>query len=241
MIFRRFIFAALFLSATSVLRAVTTNDAVTAEIEGRKLAQQLRELRPTQSLTNSGTLKLRGGKSRRADIPVQIHTIVAETNWQTIYRASTTNAVAAYAVVHASGQPNHYRLESCGENTDRIAQLWLPFGGSDFCLFDLGTEFFHWPDQRLLKQEMKKGQSCDVLESRPAGLATHGYSRVVAWIDIDTGGIVQADAYDVKGKLLKEFEVKELKKVNGRMEVTEIQMRNVQAKTSTLLVFDHGN
>lgn len=45
----------------SRLFAVTTNDTLTAEREGRELAQQLRELRPAHSLTNSGKLKLRGG------------------------------------------------------------------------------------------------------------------------------------------------------------------------------------
>ena len=239
MIFRRLIFAALFLSAVSGLRAVTTNDAATAEIEGRELAQQLRELRPAQSLTNSGTLKLRGAKSRRADVPIQIHTLVTETNWRTIYRANTTNAVASFSVVHAPDRPNEYRSESCGEMS-LATQLSLPFAGSDFWLLDLGVEFFHWPGQRVVKREIKKGQSCDVLESRPVSAATNGYSRVVSWIDRDTGGIVQAEAYDAKGKLLKEFEVREFSKVNGEWRVTEVQMRGVQAKTSTLLVFDYS-
>lgn len=237
--FRRLGFAALLSAAAFSLDAATPNDTVTAETEGRELAQQQCGLRPAQSLTNSGTLKLRGSKARRADVPVQIHTLVTETNCQTFYRADTTNVVTAFAVVHATGQPNDYRLESCGD-TDRNAQLWLPFAGSDFCLLDLGVEFFHWPAQRLLKREVKKGQSCDVLESRPADVATNGYSRVVSWIDRDTGGIVQADAYDTKGKLLKEFEVREFSKVNGEWRVTELEMRNVQAKTSTLLVFDYG-
>jgi hypothetical protein len=230
-------FAALFLSAAFVLRAVTTNDAVTAETEGRELAQQLRALRPAQSLTNSGTLKLRGDKSRRADFPLQIVTLVTETNWQTVYCASSTNPVASFAVLHTPAQANDYRLESCWD-TNRNSQLWLPFAGSDFSLLDLGAEFFHWPDQKLVKKEIKKGQSCDVLESRPADVATNGYSRVVSWIDRDTGGIVQADAYDAKGKLLKEFEVREFSKVDGEWRVTELEMRNVQARVSTLLVFD---
>lgn len=235
--FRLLIFASCFLSGVLGLPAVTTNDAATAESEGRDLARQLRDLRPVQSLTNSGTLKLRG-KARGANIPVQIQTLVTETNWRTSYRASTTNAVASFTVVHASGQPNDYRLESCGL-ADRGVQLLLPFAGSDFCLLDLGAEFFHWPDQRLVRKEIKKGQSCDVLESRPGSVTVDGYSRIVSWIDRDTGGIVQAEAYDAKGKLLKEFEVREFSKVDGEWRVTQLEMRNVQAKASTLLVFDY--
>ena len=232
------IFAAFFLTAALALPAVTTNDAVTAELEGRELARQLRELRPAQSFTNAGTLKLRGAKSRRAEIPVRISTFVTETNWQTIYAADSTNRMNLFGVVHAPGQPNEY-LYNCPINGNRAEQLWLPFAGSDFLPLDLGAEFFHWPGQKLLKREVKKGQSCDVLESRPASVADHGYSRVVSWIDRDTGGIVQATAYDGNGKLLKEFEVQEFSKVNGEWRVTEVQMRNVQARTSTLLVFNY--
>lgn len=235
----RLIFAALFLAAAVSLPAVVTNDAVTAEIEGRELAQQLRELRPAQNLTNAATLKLRGSKARRAEIPVRISTFVTETNWQTIYGADSTNEMSWFGVVHTPARANEYRFE-CWMNTNRVEQLLVPFAGSDFWLLDLGAEFFHWPDQRLVKKEVKKGQTCDVLESRPAQVATNGYSRVVSWIDRDTGGIVQADAYGANGKLLKEFEVRELSKVNGEWRVTEVQMRNVQARTSTLLAFDYG-
>ena len=239
MISRHLSIAAFYFLGTLALRAVTTNDPVTAAMEGRELAQQLREMRPTQSLTNSATLKLRGSKARRAEIPLQIVTQVTAANWRSVYHAGSTNPVAQFSVQHTPGQPNEYRLESCGE-TNGLAQLSLPFVGSDFWLLDLGLEFLHWPDQKVSKREIKKGQSCDVLESRPANGTTNGYSRVVSWIDRDTGGIVQADAYDAKGKLLKEFEVREFSKVNGEWRVTELEMRNLQSRTSTLLVFDYS-
>lgn len=234
----RLIFVALLLSVASALHAVITNDAATAGIEGRALAQQLRELRPAQNLTNSATLKLRGSKARRAEIPVQIGTFLTETNWQTIYGAESTNEMTLFGVVHAPARANEYRFD-CWMNTNRVEQLLLPFAGSDFWLLDLGAEFFHWPDQRLVKKEVKKGQTCDVLESRPAAVPANGYSRVVSWIDRDTGGIVQAEAYDAHGKLLKEFDVREFSKVNGEWRVTEVEMRNVQTRTSTLLVFNY--
>ena len=44
-----------------------------------------------------------------------------------------------------------------------------------------------------------------VLESTNPNPSTNGYSRVLRWIDDETPGIVQAEAYDLKNKLLKEF------------------------------------
>ena len=40
-----------------------------------------------------------------------------------------------------------------------------PFAGSDFWLCDLGLEFFHWPQQKVLKKEFHRQCACTVLES----------------------------------------------------------------------------
>ena len=116
----------------------------------------------------------------------------------------------------------------------------LALAGSDFWLSDLGLEFFHWPQQRLLKKQLKRGQSCNVLESVNPHPTTNGYSRVVSWIDIDSGGIVHAEAYDQGKKLLKEFAPKEFKKVNGRWELSEMEIRNVKTGSRTRLEFELG-
>jgi hypothetical protein len=117
-------------------------------------------------------------------------------------------------------------------------QAMIPFAGSDFWMADLGLEFLHWPEQRLLKKEMRRGQSCNMLESLNPQSGADGYARVVSWLDIDTGGIVHAEAYDAKHKLLKGFDPKEFKKVNGRWELREMEIRSVKEKSSTRLEFN---
>jgi hypothetical protein len=228
---------ALLVWAAAPAVAVTTNDALRAETEGRELARRLRESSPPESVTHSARLLVRG-KGRRIEIPVTISTLVTETNWQTRYLAQATNGLTRLTVTHTAGQPLECQTEPDPPASDPLSNRFLtPFADSDFWVVDLAVEFLHWPVQKVWRKELKKGQSCAVLESRPAGPAAHGYSRVVAWIDLDTGGIVQAEAYDARGKLLKEFEVKELEKVNGRLEVSEIQMRNVQTGSRTSLRF----
>jgi hypothetical protein len=118
------------------------------------------------------------------------------------------------------------------------------FAGSDFALVDLGLEFLHWPNQVLVTKEMKKSRGCYVLESRPA--VTNLYSKVISWLDEETSdrgtpGLVLAHAYDANGKLLKEFEVREVKKVAGQWQVEEIELRNRQTKGSTRLRFDFNS
>jgi hypothetical protein len=115
------------------------------------------------------------------------------------------------------------------------------FGGTDFLVMDLGLEFFHWPEQKLLKKEFSRNRACMVLESTNPNPSTNGYSRVVSWIDEETLGIVHAEAYDANGKLLKVFDPKTFKKVNGQWELQEIEIRNVQTGSRSRIEFDLNN
>ena len=116
----------------------------------------------------------------------------------------------------------------------------MPFAGSDFRVADLGLEFFHWPEQKVLPNttNLKRGRAYTLLESTNPNSSTNGYSRVLSWIDKETGGILEAEAYDAKGKLLKEFAPKSFKKVNGQWELQEMEIRNVQTGSRTRLEFD---
>jgi len=112
-----------------------------------------------------------------------------------------------------------------------------PIAGSDFWVADLGLEFFHWPQQKVLKKEFHRQCACMVLESsRP--YASKGYSRVVCWIDEDSLGIVEAFAYDLDGKKLKNFYPKNLEKVNGQYQVESMVMENLQTGSNSRLDFD---
>ncbi len=101
-------------------------------------------------------------------------------------------------------------------------------------------EFFHWPAQKILPKptNLVRGREYTLLESTNPNPSTNGYSRVLTWIDKETGGILQAEAYDANGKLLKEFEPKSFKKVNGQWELQEMEIRNVQTGSRTRLEFD---
>ena len=117
-------------------------------------------------------------------------------------------------------------------------ETMFPFCSSDFWIADLGLEFFHWPGQKILKKEVKRSRGCTVLESTNPNPTTNGYSRVVCWIDSETLGIVQAQAYDAQGKLLKEFYPKDIKKVQGQWQVESMEIDNVQTGSRTRLEFD---
>jgi len=112
------------------------------------------------------------------------------------------------------------------------------FAGSDFWLCDLGLEFLHWPQQKYLKQEPRVLGPSLVLESTNPNPGTNGYSRVVSWFDKDSLGLVEAYAYDVNGKKLKNFYPKDIKRVNGQWQVQTLVMENLQTGSKSRIEFD---
>jgi Outer membrane lipoprotein-sorting protein len=237
--------------------AFTTNTLSNAERQGRQLAEQILEQRPAEDLTNTGELEIRNRDGKHFQISVTCKTIVTAADWRSVYAAKLTNRTVMLFVIHTTARPNTYfydtnftgQLPVSGDvpllghlfRSHQIsgATLMSPFANSDFWVADLGLEFFHWPEQKILKPyEMRRGRACKVLESMDPHPSPNGYSRVVSWIDNETLGIVQAEAYDAKGKLLKEFYPKSFKKVNGQWELQEMEIRNDQTGSRTRLKLD---
>jgi hypothetical protein len=226
---------AVLLAAVAVMgaRAATTNDP----IAGSELALQLRSLRPEAGFTNTGKLLIRASKKQRWEVGYTCRVVVTDSNWTSFYSAARgTNSLPGFSVEHRDAAPNRYRDDAA--NLLNPTQTIVSFAGSDFWLADLGLEFFHWPEQRVLRWEMKRSFGCKVLESRNPDPASGGYSRVLSWIHDETGALIQAEAYDARGKLLKEFRPTETQKVNGRRELKEMEIENIQTGSTTRLVFD---
>lgn len=219
-----------------------------ADEQGRAIALELTSLEPGQSVTNTGTLTIRDKNRSTVKVPVSVAITPGKDGWQTIYETTTDDPrhAAKLIVHHSPGKPGRYELAKSAEATAGGANpvplpatgLMVPFAGSDFWVADLGLEFLRWPKQRLLKTELRRSQSCNVLESVNTDTNATGYVRVVSWIDIDTGGIVEAEAYDSAGKQLKHFKPVSFQKLDGRWEVKEIEIRNKQTGSQTRLEFD---
>jgi Outer membrane lipoprotein-sorting protein len=251
------VITAVILFAANGAMAETTNDFSDAEIQGRQLVQKILEQTPATNSIQTGVLKIRDDKGKTSAIPIKFETIVTTTNWSSIYELSPADIVSntwtpiRLVVLHDSSNSNQYHLTiSSGGNPERqwtkdrsdIVAI-LPFAG-DFSVADLGLEFFHWPAQKVLKKEVHRSRGCAVLESTNPNLAFSNsvppirYSRVVSWIDEESLGIVEANAYDVNGKKLKNFYPKNLEKVNGQYQVQSMIMDNLQTGSRTRLEFD---
>lgn len=237
----RFILAFTATFSVFIATAQTTNGLSDAEIKGRELAQKILNLKPTVNAEQTGVLKIRNEDGKTTAVAIDCGIFVTPTNWGSIYKTIGTNGDVTednLTIWHSeSNGYDRFVTLTNGWHSGRILKITEPFANSDFWLCDLGLEFFHWPEQKILKHEFRRTRGCNVLESINPN-PTNGYSRVDCWIDEETLGIVHAEAYDSKNKLLKEFDPKEFKKVNGQWQLQEMEIRNVQTGSRTRMEFD---
>ena len=217
------------------------------ERQARALLARLLEQKPEQPSTNSGVLKIRDADGKTREVSARFDIVPARDKWQTVYEAAGApgSQPVNLTIIHSDAQPNQYLLSGPSVPPRKLtpAELMAPFAGSDFWIADLGLEFLHWPQQRVLRKQMRKGLSCDVLQSVNPQPAPGGYSRVVSWIAINRPEdivIVHAEAFDTRDKLLKEFDPKKVEKVNGVWQLEEMEIRNRQTGTRTRIEFNLG-
>lgn len=204
--------------------------------QGRALANEILNGKPTENTTSTGVMTIRNARNRRRQFPVKFQIFVTPTNWISSYDAGDT----AVTVFHDGSQPNRYEFRAPDGKIMTLSgnQAMYPFAGSDFWLADLGLEFFHWPDQRVTRKEMKRTRACQVLESINPNPAPGTYSRVKSWIDNESHGIVMAEAYDSRGDLIKRFIPKHFEKIHGQWQLQEMEIDNTQTGSSTRVDFN---
>jgi hypothetical protein len=242
-------------------KSQSANELSSAQIQGQQLAREILSQRPAENTDTRGIMQIRDQGGHRSEVPIASRIMVtislANTNltlpdWYTCYQATLTNQTEYLWVAHTASQTNVYTYSTNANSavpvigrlfgTDKYQifgpALISPFGGSDFWIADLGLEFFHWPDQKIIQHETRRTRACAVLESTNPHPSPGGYSRVDTWIDDESMGIVHAEAFDAKGKLLKIFDPKKIKKVNGQWELEDMEIRNVQTGSRTTIKFD---
>jgi hypothetical protein len=225
-------------------------DVLQAQEEGQALATDMCSRFPAQDIISQGVLAIRERDGRKTQVPIKFFVIRGEHRWTSIYEALTTNQSPweRLEIVHTPGVPvvtNEYRLQKALPDGHWGPPMVIPnqetafaFAGSDFWVADLGLEFFHWPEQRFLKKEMRKSRTCNVLESINPHPSAGNYARVISWLDIEKGGLLLAEAYDQNGQLWKEFSVRSFSKVQGEWQLKEIEIRNAKTDSKTRLEFD---
>ena len=219
------------------------------DAEAQALVRDLLAQKPAKAAVVQGVLKTRNDDTKqRAEIKVTYTIELGEDGWRGIYeaQASPGHGVEKLMVIHQGETPNQYLYTQIHDPKNPPGQpsslsgraAAIPFAGTDFWLSDLGLEFLHWPEQRLIRNAkitMKLGRSCYLLESSNPTPAGSNYDRVVSWIDRETGGLIYAEAFDQPGKR-RPFKVFALKRF-AKNQVTEMEIQNDRTNSRTRLEF----
>ena len=217
-------------------KIIVIRDELLQKKYGAQLAAYMQALRPNEAINGKGQMRIRSGSGKRKTLAVQFKSFAVGVAMVSQY----ITARGTLTINQQMGQATQYRWEESGKKEVLLkgTDANISFAGSDFLMIDLSLEMLRWPNQNMVERKLRRGELCSVLVSRPRKEAQGVYSKAISWVDEDSMGIVRAELYDSKNKLLKVFEPKSFKKINGQWHLKEMEMRNEQLNSRTSIVFD---
>lgn len=181
------------LTAVAPLLAGETNtaDAILAAVVSRRPAKDL-ELRAKLYVT------------REKFVPVEllVQNLPAET--RTLYKSEGLELLVTQPAV---GDPRFY-LRGKGEVTGnaRLQKLL----GSEFTFYDLGLPFLHWPQRKLVGNDMFRGRDCHIIE---CSASNQPYAQVKLWVDQEYQAFLRAEIRNAEGDVVRRILITSFKRV----------------------------
>ena len=86
---------------------------------------------------------------------------------------------------------------------------------TDISYEDLALKFLYWPNATMAGEQTMLMRKCWKILVEPGARGTSQYSRVMLWIEKESGALMQAEAFDAAGKLARRFKVISGQKVDG--------------------------
>lgn len=87
--------------------------------------------------------------------------------------------------------------------------------GSDISYEDLSMRFLYWSRAAVQGEETKLLRKCWVVRVEAPQVSDSQYSKVLLWVDKESGALMQAEAYDKLGKFARRFKVISGQKIDG--------------------------
>jgi hypothetical protein len=181
---------------------------------------------PREALTITGEIEVtrRHGSAVRelgfemrldfgAETPAARYTI-REASGKDLARLTITRRGARAQKAYEVGDP----LQSAD-----APDMAAPVFGTDMTWQDLTLSFLWWRKGAVLGDDVVKGRACNVVELQaPAGEPA---GKVKLWIDKQIPMMLQAEAFDAKGRKVRSLWIKSFKKIKGRWMVREMEVQ----------------
>lgn len=86
---------------------------------------------------------------------------------------------------------------------------------SDIAYEDLAMKFLYWPNAAVEGEQTMLLRKCWIIRAEPGGRKDSQYSRVMLWVEKESGALMQAEAFRPDGALAKRFKVVSGQKADG--------------------------
>ncbi len=99
---------------------------------------------------------------------------------------------------------------------------------------DLALRLLYWPRPKLLGEDVIRTRRAWKLESQaPRGASQYGVARL--WIDQESGAVLRIEGYNMKGRLMKRFEVVSAQKIDGQWMLKTMRVESYNPETRDVI------
>jgi hypothetical protein len=109
------------------------------------------------------------------------------------------------------------------------------FFGSDLLIEDLAEDFWEWPSQKTVGEEMVKDKTCKIVESRPGSSASTSYSLVKTWISPELALPLRVEKYGKDRRLVRRIMADRIMNVDNHWTAATIIVDSARAGSRTTL------
>lgn len=203
----------------------------------RFLLDQLLSRLPDQPVALQGTLHGPAGGKLRVDMDILARGPEAHGRYRI---ADFFGAPAAQLEIRRPPHaPPVIRIETgAPPHSVQTPSLNLNLPGSDLLWMDLTLGFLWWKDGKTIGLQELRGQSCYVVDLFSPNPAQDRYAAVRLWIDQVHGMLIQAEAQDPVGNLLRRVTIKSFRKIGEHWMIKDLEIRTLPDNRKTILRID---
>ncbi|HEY0793334.1 MAG TPA: outer membrane lipoprotein-sorting protein [Chthoniobacterales bacterium] len=113
-------------------------------------------------------------------------------------------------------------------------RLLQPVRGSDLTYEDLSLRFIYWDRATMEGEQPIRTVSCWIILVQPSTRDTQ-YGSVRLWVPKEGGGLLRAEGFDQKARLIKRFEVISGQKIGGRWWLKQVRVERFDPDTKKVV------
>lgn len=210
-------------------------------IEGRELAQRVRERENGDDFSGQGRMELIDKNSKRRVRDFMVYRKDQGRLSKQLVRFTSPADIAGTAFLSielGEGETEQFLYLPALKRTRRIVstQKGNSFVNTDFTFEDMERRAVDGWDHKIGSIEKIGEYECYVLESVPGKLTKTEYSLIKSWVIKEIDIPIKVDFYNKKNQLSKKYVVNKFEKIQEVWTETEVSMFDVMSNHRTIMV-----